>query len=87
MKATVRGVHTVLGVKVAFSAPYGLGLSVQHLACGTAYGHDGGVPGYRNMVWANASGSRVAAVMVNLNALHPSWPTIRALAARAFCSG
>ena len=87
MKSTVRGVHTVLGVEVVFSAPYGLGLSVQRLGCGTAYGHDGDFPGYRNMVWANGDGSRVAAVMVNLNALRPSWPTIRTLAARAFCSG
>jgi D-alanyl-D-alanine carboxypeptidase len=87
MKTTVRGTHTVLGTQVLFSAPYGLGLAVERLGCGTAYGHDGDLPGYRNLVLASADGRRVVAVLVNVSALRPSWATIRAAAARAFCSG
>ena len=87
MKTTVRGTHTVLGTQVLFSAPYGLGLAVERLGCGTAYGHDGDLPGYRNLVLASADGRRVVAVLVNVSALRPSWATIRAAAARAFCFG
>ncbi len=87
MKATARGTHTVLGVPVGFSASYGLGLRVKRLGCGTVYGHDGDIPGYRNMVWSSANGGRVAALMVNLDAPRPSWATIRRLAEQAFCSG
>ncbi len=85
MKSRVRGTRTVLGIPVEFSAPYGLGLAVERLGCGAAYGHDGDLPGYRNLVWASGDGRRVAAVMVNVSAARPSWATIRA-AARAFCS-
>jgi D-alanyl-D-alanine carboxypeptidase len=88
MKTRVTGTHREVGVNVAFSAPYGLGLSIEHLSCGTAYGHTGDIPGYRNVVWASADGRRVAVVMTNLfddGAL--SWTRIRGLAARAFCSG
>jgi D-alanyl-D-alanine carboxypeptidase len=87
MKSKVRGTRTVLGVRVEFSAPYGLGLVVERLGCGTVYGHDGDLPGYRNLVWASPNGRRVAAVMVNVSAARPSWTTIRASVARAFCSG
>lgn len=87
MKTTVRGVHTGLGVPVVFSAPYGLGLEIDRLGCGVAYGHSGDIAGYRNIVWANADGSRVAALMVNVDAPRLSWKTIRAFAARVFCSG
>lgn len=87
MKSKVRGTRIVLGIPVEFSAPYGLGLAVERLACGAAYGHDGDLPGYRNLVWASEDGRRVAAVMVNVSAARPSWATIRAAADRAFCSG
>jgi D-alanyl-D-alanine carboxypeptidase len=87
MKSTVRGTHAVLGTPVEFSAPYGLGLEVVRLGCGTVYGHDGDLPGYRNLVWASADGRRVVAVMVNVSAARPSWAAIRAAAEQAFCSG
>ncbi len=87
MKTTVRGMHAVLGVPTRFSAPYGLGLFVRRLACGVAYGHDGSLPGYRNVVWANADGSRVATVMANYDASRFSWSKLRELAEQAFCSG
>jgi D-alanyl-D-alanine carboxypeptidase len=86
MTTRVSGTHTVLGTTVGFAAPYGLGLAIEQLGCGTAYGHDGDLPGYRNIVLARRDGRRVAAVMVNVSAARPSWATIRAAAARALCS-
>ena len=42
--------HGQLGVQLAYSAPYGLGMQTNTLRAGIAYGHDGDVPGYRNVV-------------------------------------
>lgn len=87
MKTRVIGFHDELGVRVEYTANYGLGLRIEHTACGTVYGHDGEVPGYHNIVWATANGRRVAAVMVNIEAMRVSWATIRAAAETALCSG
>jgi D-alanyl-D-alanine carboxypeptidase len=87
MKTRVKGVHRKLGVQVAYSAPYGLGIAIEHTACGMAYGHDGDVPGYRNVVWATPDGRRVATVMVNIQSARLPWSTIRKAAQTAFCSG
>jgi D-alanyl-D-alanine carboxypeptidase len=86
MKTRVKGVHRRLGVQVAYAAPYGLGIAIEHTPCGTAYGHDGEVPGYRNIVWAAADGRRVATVMVNIQSARLPWSTIRRAAQTAFCS-
>jgi hypothetical protein len=82
----VRGVHRDLGVQVEYSAPYGLGITIEHTPCGVAYGRKGDVPGYRNVFWATADGRRVVAVMVN-ESTQLSWSTVRRAAETAFCSG
>lgn len=70
-----------------FTVPYGLGLDIVQTRCGTAYGHSGDMPGYRNLVWAAADGDRVAAVMVNVVNRGPSWGAIRRAAMDALCAG
>jgi D-alanyl-D-alanine carboxypeptidase len=88
MRTVVAGTHRRLGVTVRFRAPYGLGLSIENVSCGTAYGHSGDIPGYRTVVWASADGRRVAAIMANLyDDRRLAWPAILRLAERAFCSG
>lgn len=80
MKAPVKG-----GKAVPFSAPYGLGLDIMHTPCGTAYGHGGDMPGYRNIVLASGDGGRVAAVMVNVTSEKLRWDAIQDAAMTAFC--
>lgn len=82
MKSPVGG-----GKPVPFTAPYGLGLDIVHTTCGTAYGHSGDMPGYRNVVLASADGRRVATLMVNVASARLSWDAIQAAATTAFCSG
>jgi D-alanyl-D-alanine carboxypeptidase len=65
---------------------YGLGLVVARTACGAAFGHDGDIPGYRNVVWASPNGRRVAAIMINIDS-KVSWGKLRAAAEAAFCTG
>jgi hypothetical protein len=48
-------------------------------------GHDGDMPGYRNIVWATGDGRRVVEVMVNVMSERVTWPLIRAAATQAFC--
>jgi D-alanyl-D-alanine carboxypeptidase len=60
MKTRVPGSRLELGVRVGYSAPYGLGLRIEQTPCGTAYGHDGDFPGYRNVVWATGNGRRTS---------------------------
>jgi CubicO group peptidase (beta-lactamase class C family) len=64
---------------------YGLGLLIVDTPCGRAYGHDGDVPGYRNVVWATGDGSRVATVMVNVDATHIAAAQLRDAATEALC--
>jgi D-alanyl-D-alanine carboxypeptidase len=66
---------------------YGLGLKVTSTACGTAIGHEGDFPGYRNAVWAKPNGRRVAVAMVNIDTTHVSWNRLEAAAQAALCSG
>jgi D-alanyl-D-alanine carboxypeptidase len=87
MKTRVTTVHKELGVEVQATADYGLGLEIKATPCGIAYGHDGDMPGYRNLLWATGDGRRVVEVMVNVVSTRVGWPDIRAAAIRAFCSG
>jgi D-alanyl-D-alanine carboxypeptidase len=66
-------------------ANYGLGLRVTRTACGVAYGNSGDYPGYRNVVWATASGRRVANVMVNIDESRVSWTELDTAAQVALC--
>ena len=80
MKTPVGG-----GGPVPFTAPYGLGLDIVHTSCGTAYGHVGDMPGYRNIVLASGDGGRVAAVMVNVASARLRWSSIEDAATTALC--
>jgi D-alanyl-D-alanine carboxypeptidase len=64
---------------------YGLGLRIAHTACGTAYGHDGDVPGYRNVVWASADGRRIVSLMVNVDESRVPWSALQVAATTALC--
>ena len=66
---------------------YGLGLRIAHTACGTVYGHDGDLPGYRTVVWATAGGRRAASVMVNIDTTRVAPPRLDSAARAALCSG
>jgi D-alanyl-D-alanine carboxypeptidase len=66
---------------------YGLGVRTALTACGRAFGHDGDVPGYRNVVWATANGRRAAAIMVNVDDTLVPWSKLQAAAKTALCSG
>ena len=66
---------------------YGLGLQTTYTACGTAVGHHGDAPGYRNVVWATPDGRRVAVVMVNIDTTHVPWSRLEAAAQTALCTG
>jgi D-alanyl-D-alanine carboxypeptidase len=68
------------------SGTYGLGLRLSFTSCGRAFGHEGDFVGWRNVVWANASGSRVAVVMVNIDT-RVSRARLDKFAATAVCSG
>jgi D-alanyl-D-alanine carboxypeptidase len=68
-------------------ADYGLGLRIAFTPCGTAYGHDGDIPGYRTIAWATSNGRRAASVMVNVDTTHVSWDELDSLARTALCSG
>jgi D-alanyl-D-alanine carboxypeptidase len=86
MKTKITTVHREQGVPIQRTAAYGLGLQIQRTPCGTAYGHDGDMPGYRNIVWATGDGRRVVEVMVNVMSPRTTWPLIRAAVTKAFCA-
>jgi len=69
------------------SGIYGLGLRITFTRCGRAFGHDGDFPGWRNVVWATATGRRVAVVMVNVDESHVPWSRLQAATRTALCSG
>ncbi|MEV7197594.1 serine hydrolase domain-containing protein [Streptomyces sp. NPDC093510] len=46
---------------------YGLGLMKVNTACGTVWGHTGGLPGYSSEVYTDASGHRSVAVLTSTN--------------------
>ena len=64
---------------------YGLGLFVVATSCGTAYGHDGDLVGWRNVVYGTGDGRRVTAVMVNIDT-KVTWGELHAAADEVFCS-
>jgi D-alanyl-D-alanine carboxypeptidase len=65
---------------------YGLALRKAYTSCGTAYGHEGDFPGYRNIVWVTRDGRRAADVMVNIDPTHVSWDRLKASAQAALCA-
>jgi D-alanyl-D-alanine carboxypeptidase len=67
-------------------AAYGLGLRIAYTPCGTAYGHEGDLPGYRTVVWATANGRRAASVLVNVDTTHVSWSRLDSAARTALCA-
>jgi D-alanyl-D-alanine carboxypeptidase len=71
----------------AANSNYGLGLRRVYTSCGTAYGHEGDYPGYRNIVWVTRGGRRAADVMVNIDTTHISWDRLETASEAALCSG
>jgi len=65
---------------------YGLGIYSRPTRCGTAWGHNGDIPGWRNVVFATADGRRVVQVMVNVDG-KLDWQRIDDAAENVFCSG
>jgi D-alanyl-D-alanine carboxypeptidase len=47
----------MLDTRAAHGTPYGLGIVKVELPCGTAYGHEGSVPGYWTLAYTNRSGT------------------------------
>ena len=66
---------------------YGLGIRIMSTPCGTAFGHDGDFPGYRNIVWATADGKRVISIMLNIDTTHVPWSEIESSAEAVLCAG
>ena len=64
---------------------YGLGIYSRPTRCGTAWGHNGDIPGWRNVVFATADGRRVVQVMVNVDG-KLDWQRIDDAAENVFCS-
>jgi D-alanyl-D-alanine carboxypeptidase len=64
---------------------YGLALRKAYTSCGTAYGHEGDFPGYRNAAWVTRDGRRAADVMVNIDSTHVSWDRLEGSAKAALC--
>ena len=65
---------------------YGLGIYSRPTRCGTAWGHNGDIPGWRNVVFATADGRRVVQVMVNVDG-KVDWQRLDDAAENVFCSG
>jgi D-alanyl-D-alanine carboxypeptidase len=68
------------------SGTYGLGLRLSFASCGRAFGHEGDSIGWRNVVRSNASGSRVAVVIVNVDT-GVSFAQLSSRSETAMCSG
>jgi len=66
---------------------YGLGMRLSFSPCGRAFGHDGDFVGWRNVVWSNATGTRIAVVLVNIDTTHVSWPALEKATLSALCTG
>ena len=63
-----------------------LGLFVEETPCGRAYGHVGIGAGYRTVVYGLANGSRVALVMVNVDASYVAQSELEEAAETALCA-
>jgi D-alanyl-D-alanine carboxypeptidase len=48
-----------------FPEQYGLGIYRVHLPCGTAWGHDGGYPGFKTFSYTSPNGKRQAVMVFN----------------------
>jgi D-alanyl-D-alanine carboxypeptidase len=48
-----------------FAEHYGLGIFSVQLSCGTAWGHDGGIAGFRTFAYTSQDGSRQAVMVYN----------------------
>lgn len=69
---------------------YGFGLMRWSTACGAAWGHDGGVPGYWTRSYSTDNGRRQAVLMINHDPetlAIPARGLFQRLIARAYCSG
>ena len=69
---------------------YGLGLMRWPTACGSAWGHDGGVPGYWTGSYSTDNGGRQAVLMINHDPetlAIPARGLFHRLIARAYCNG
>jgi D-alanyl-D-alanine carboxypeptidase len=66
---------------------YGLGISSTFTSCGSAVGHDGDFPGWRNEAIATANGKREAVVMINVDETYVRWQRLQAVARTALCRG
>jgi len=65
---------------------YGLGIYSRPTRCGSVWGHNGDIPGWRNVVFASADGTSVVQVMVNVDG-KVDWQRIDDAAENVFCSG
>lgn len=65
---------------------YGLGLLRVETRCGSAFGHLGDAPGYRNVVLASSDGRRVAEVMVNVDPSFVSTSRLESGVETVFCA-
>ncbi|MFI6514923.1 serine hydrolase domain-containing protein [Spirillospora sp. NPDC050679] len=80
--------HKVMDGDVRYD--YGLGVSKQRMSCGTAWGHDGGWPGYRTWTYTSANGKRQAVITYNqssaeLEARPEFQAALKKAAEKAFC--
>jgi D-alanyl-D-alanine carboxypeptidase len=77
------------GVRNAGASGYGLALMEWRTACGPAWGHDGGLPGYWTRSYSSENGRRQAVLMTNQNPDTLSAPVRAAfqrLIAKAYCT-
>jgi D-alanyl-D-alanine carboxypeptidase len=66
---------------------YGLGLLEADTPCGTAYGHEGDLLGYRTFVYARPGGARAAVVMINVDSTYLARSELEQAAETALCTG
>lgn len=50
----------------AAGSDYGLGLYAERTSCGTVWGHQGGIPGYRSVAGASEDGTRAVVMLINV---------------------
>jgi D-alanyl-D-alanine carboxypeptidase len=66
---------------------YGFGLLQVNTRCGSVYGHEGDLLGYRTVLYSRPDGSRVALVMINVDRTYVPQSELQAAAENAFCRG
>lgn len=65
--AQLKAMKTTLPVNGDLGQQYGLGIERVDTACGPAWGHSGGFPGYLTYAWSSESGARQSVLMVNID--------------------